>query len=172
MQIKEPLEFVVANPIPNDNNHATLLEYQIGVPSIEHRVDLSIIAQMLNRRLYDKLRTEQQLGYIVGANTGMDSSVERLQCIVEGSIEKPGHVMKLMQKEISALEQHIKMMPDAEFEHWKNAARVQISQPEVNFGQEFEKTWSQILNHGHCFNKKNLELAYLESNLSAKRIHH
>ncbi|PFH33527.1 sporozoite developmental protein [Besnoitia besnoiti] len=167
---KSPIEAVVSNPIRNDVNHATLVHYQLGVPSIEERVNLAVLGRMLNRRLFDRLRTEEQLGYIVGAKPYIDSSVESMSCILQGSKKHPDDVADLIEEEVRAMEEHIRSMPDAELNHWKDATRAELAKPVATFVEEFGRSWSQIANHGHCFNKHDLELKYLNSNFNRKQL--
>ncbi|CBZ53207.1 hypothetical protein NCLIV_029950 [Neospora caninum Liverpool] len=167
---KAPIEALIANPIPNDVNHATVVQYQLGVPSIEERVNLAVLSQMLNRRLFDRLRTQEQLGYIVGANAYIDSSVESLRCVLEGSRKHPDEVADLIEKELREMDDHIQSLSDGELEHWKEATRAELEKPTETFYEEFGRSWSQIANHGHCFNKRELELIYLKTNFNRKQL--
>ncbi|PHJ20955.1 sporozoite developmental protein [Cystoisospora suis] len=167
---KTPIEAVVPNPIPHDVNHATVVHYQLGVPSIEERVNLEVLGQMLNRRLFDRLRTEEQLGYIVGARSYIDSSVESLRCVLEGSKKHPDEVAELIETELRSMEEHLRSMPDEEFEHYKESTRAELQKPVQNFSEEFVRSWDQISNHGHCFNKRDLELTYLGTDFTRKQL--
>jgi len=162
MQQKQTIEATLANPIKGDHEHATLIQYQLGIPSIEDRVNLAVLAQFLNRRLYDSLRTEKQLGYIVGARESQIASVSQLHCFVQGSKSHPDEVVKMIDAELEKAKEHIESMPDVELQHWKESARAKLAQEDVNFGDEFSRVAGEIFSHANCFNKRQLEIRYLD----------
>ncbi|KFG50403.1 sporozoite developmental protein [Toxoplasma gondii p89] len=167
---RAPIEALIANPIPKDVNHATVVQYQLGVPSIEERVNLAVLGQMINRRLFDRLRTEEQLGYIVGARSYIDSSVESLRCVLEGSRKHPDEIADLIDKELWKMNDHLQSISDGELDHWKESARAELEKPTETFYEEFGRSWGQIANHGHCFNKRDLELIYLNTEFNRKQL--
>ncbi|OEH79326.1 putative insulysin [Cyclospora cayetanensis] len=170
MEQRQTIEATLANPIKGDKNHATLIQLQLGIPSIEDRVNLFVLSQFLNRRIYDSLRTEAQLGYIAGAKESQASSTALLHCFLEGSKSHPDEVVKMIDAELQKATDYLANMVDNELMRWKDSVRAQLTKKEANFSEEFAKSAGEIFLHSNCFEKKELELQYLESDFSLKQL--
>lgn len=170
MEQKQTIEATLANPIKGDTDHASLVQFQLGIPSIEERVNLAVLAQFLNRRIYDSLRTEAQLGYIVGAKETQAASTVLLQCFVEGSKTHPDEVVKLIDAELARAREQIESMPNADLARWKESARAKLTKLDVNFSENFKRSADEIFSHANCFTRRDLELKYLDSDFSSKHI--
>lgn len=172
MEQKQTIEATLANPIKGDRDHASLVQFQLGIPSIEERVNLAVLTQFLNRRIYDSLRTEAQLGYIVGAKESQAASTSLVQCFVEGSKAHPDEVVKMIDAELAKAKDHLANIPDAELAHWKQSARAKLTKMDANFVEEFKRSAEEIFSHANCFTKKDLELKYLDNDFSRKHLLH
>ncbi|KAL8425331.1 hypothetical protein Efla_001713 [Eimeria flavescens] len=172
MEQKQTIEATLANPIKGDTDHATLMQFQLGIPSIEERVNLAVLTQLLNRRIYDSLRTEAQLGYIAGAKESLAASTSLVQCFVEGSKAHPDEVVKMIDAELQKAKEHIASMPDAELAHWKESARAKLAKQDANFAEEYSRSAGEIFSHANCFTKRDLELKYLDNDFSRKQLAH
>lgn len=172
MEQQQTIQATLANPIKGDKDHATLIQYQLGIPSIEERVNMSVLSHFLNRRLYDSLRTEAQLGYIVGAKENVSASVSQLQCFVEGSKKHPDDVVKMIDEQLGKAKEYLSNMSGAELARWKEAAHAELSKLDVNFAEEFRRSGEEIFTHANCFNKRQLEMKYLKNDFSLKHLIH
>ncbi|CDI86194.1 insulysin, putative [Eimeria praecox] len=170
MEQKQTIEATLANPIKGDKDHASLVQFQLGIPSIEDRVNLAVLTQFFNRRIYDSLRTEAQLGYIAGAKESQAASTALLQCFVEGAKTHPDEVVKMIDEELSKAKEYLANMPDAEMARWKEAAHAKLTKMEANFSEDFKKSAEEIFAHSNCFTKKNLEVKYLDNDFSRKQL--
>lgn len=170
MDQKQTIEATLANPIKGDKDHATLIQFQLGIPSIEERVNLAVLTQFLNRRIYDSLRTEAQLGYIAGAKESQVASTSLVQCFVEGSKAHPDEVVKMIDAELGKAKEHLATMSDAELAHWKESARAKLAKMDANFAEEYSRSAGEIFSHANCFTKKDLELEYLNKDFSRKHL--
>ncbi|CDJ26859.1 insulysin, putative [Eimeria mitis] len=170
MEQKQTIEATLANPIKGDKDHASLIQFQLGIPSIEDRVNLAVLTQFLNRRIYDSLRTEAQLGYIAGAKESQAASTALLQCFVEGAKTHPDEVVKMIDEELSKAKEYLANMPDAEMARWKEAAHAKLTKMEANFSEDFKKSAEEIFSHSNCFTKRSLEVKYLDNDFSRKQV--
>jgi insulysin len=159
----EGVEVRIKNPIPEDRNHATINSYQYGVPDIAERVNLLLLGKMISNPVYDTLRTKKQLGYVVFGFMTEQVSVLELKVLVQGEKELPDAVDDDIEGVLAEFGAHLKNMSAPEFSRWKASLRSSLHHKDQNMGQEADRYWSQIANDGHCFNRKELELAYLET---------
>jgi insulysin len=159
----EGVEVRMQNPIPRDRNHATINSYQYGVPDIAERVNLLLLGKMIANPVYDTLRTKKQLGYVVFGFMTEQVSVLELRVLVQGEKEMPDAVDADIEAVIGEFGTHLRAMPKAEFLRWKASLKSSLHHKDQNMGQEADRYWAQIADDGHCFNRKELELQYLET---------
>ena len=63
------------NPRPNDPNDVALVSLLYGVSDVPSRVILGVASSLLGTAAFDNLRTQQQLGYMVGGAVAPLSNV-------------------------------------------------------------------------------------------------
>jgi len=163
LDIKEPLEVRMANPIPGDANNAVVNAYQYGVPDVSQRVKVLMLGKMIANPVYDTLRTKEQLGYVVFGGMMQHLSVLELRVIVQGEKEAPDPIDGKIEAVLDSFTQSLQKISDGEFHKWKASLRSSISKDDQNMGQEADRFWAQIYTDGHCFNKKEMALSFLDS---------
>merc|ERR1719174_2512554 len=89
---RDTVEVRVANPIVGDPNSATLVAYQVGIPTIEDRVKLLLISDIIGDPIFAELRTKHQLGYVVFGWATVHESVAEFRVLVQGFREDPDAV--------------------------------------------------------------------------------
>lgn len=160
---KEEVEIRLANPIAHDPNSATLVSYQFGIPTIAERVHLSMIGEVMDRPVFEALRTERQLGYVVFGFVSMHGPVVEVRVLVQGFRETPDVVEDLIEDTVQNLTARIAGMSDEEFGTRKNSFRVGLTQKAATMSQFSGRYWSQISDGDLCFRTRALQLAYLDS---------
>mmetsp|Transcript_123181 Transcript_123181/g.307586 ORF Transcript_123181/g.307586 Transcript_123181/m.307586 type:complete len:1041 (+) Transcript_123181:86-3208(+) len=158
-----PLEVRMPNPIPADPNSATLVTYQFGVPSIADRVHLAMLSEFINRPVFEALRTERQLGYVVFGYAAPHGSIVEIRVIVQGFRESPDVVEALIEETVSNLTSRIEKLTADEVRARRESLRTALTKPSVSLGQVAGQHWGQIWDGTHCFNKKALQLAVLDA---------
>jgi insulysin len=163
LDIKEPLEVRMANPIPGDANNAVVNAYQYGVPDVAQRVKILMLGKMISNPVYDTLRTKEQLGYVVFGGMMQHLSVLELRVIVQGEKEAPDPIDGKIEDVLNSFSTSLSNISDSDFHKWRASLRSSISRDDQNMGQEADRFWAQIYTDGHCFNKKEMALSYLDS---------
>lgn len=163
LDIKEPLEVRKANPIPGDANNAVVNAYQYGVPDVSQRVKVLMLGKMISNPVYDTLRTKEQLGYVVFGGMMQHLSVLELRVIVQGEKENPDPIDGKIEDVLNSFATTLHNISDADFHKWRASVRSSISREDQNMGQEADRFWAQIYTDGHCFNKKEMALQFLDS---------
>jgi len=157
------VEIRIPNPIVGDPNSATLAAYQVGIPTIQDRVTLQLLGDIIGDPVFDTLRTKHQLGYVVFGYTTLHKSVAEVRVLVQGFRKNPDQVEPLVESTVSNITQILKSMSRDEFVQRKKNVKLLLTKPEKTLGQEVSKSWNPIWSkHTHCFDKKQKMIAKLD----------
>jgi len=160
---KEEVEVRVHNPIPGDPNSATLVSYQFGVPKITDRVHLAMLGEVIDRPVFEALRTERQLGYVVFGWVAGHASIVEVRVLVQGFREQPDVVGGLIEDVVQNLTRVVASMTQEEFETRKRTLRSTLTKPPATMSHWAGHYWGQIWDQTYCFQKRDLQMKYLDS---------
>eukprot|EP00929_Paragymnodinium_shiwhaense_P001267 TRINITY_DN101495_c0_g1_i1.p1 TRINITY_DN101495_c0_g1~~TRINITY_DN101495_c0_g1_i1.p1 ORF type:complete len:1022 (+),score=323.68 TRINITY_DN101495_c0_g1_i1:186-3251(+) len=160
---KEDIEVRIDNPIQEDPNSATLVTYQFGVPTIADRIHLSMLNSIINRPVFEALRTQEQLGYVVFGNVAPHISIVEVRIIVQGFRKDPDAVEMLIEETVQNLTHTIANMSQEEFDMRKHSLDVELSKKDLTMSAEAGRYWAQIWDGINCFQKTKMQLDYLNS---------
>eukprot|EP00913_Durusdinium_trenchii_P033111 g31001.t1 len=85
VRVRGLVELRARNP-RGDHSHAMLMTLLAGAVSLKQRVLLALVSEVLNQVAFAVLRTQLQLGYVVGASV---SSISNVLTELNGAIELP-----------------------------------------------------------------------------------
>jgi len=186
-----PVELRRRNPRVGDPNDAVVVSLIVGVMTVESRVHLGILGQMLSQVAYNELRTRhdshgpwggqgphattsrresrQQLGYVVNAGEVQVSNVHLVSTVVQGNA-LPADAME------AAVEQvYLELMParlanlsEAEFQSYRSSYKSALLKPALTTKDEFDHFWSPVSHQGQCYGLRNEMLNYLEDSVTDK----
>lgn len=159
----EEVEIRVANPIPDDPNHATIAAYQFGVPTIADRAHLSLLSGIIERPVFETLRTKHQLGYVVFGYATLHQNIAEVQVLVQGFRENPDAVDLLIESTLGNITKHIETIQPAEIETRKQSMITAYTQKPTSISSEAGQFWAPIWDETLCFKKKELLVKYLQS---------
>jgi len=159
----QPMEVRVANPIRNDPNSATMVAYQFGVPSLLDRVHLSMLGEIIDRPVFEALRTERQLGYVVWGFVAPHSSILEVRVVVQGFRESPDVVEPLIQDTVKNLTRRISALTQAEISTRRHTIRSALTKEPSTLSEFAGEFWTQISEGTYCFNKRKKMLAQLDA---------
>jgi insulysin len=160
---KEDVEVRMKNPIAKDPNSATLVTYQFGVPDVADRIHLTMLNSIINRPVFEDLRTKHQLGYVVFGNVAPHLSIVEVRVIVQGFRKNPDEVEVLIENTVQNLTSRIAALDHEEFVTRKDSLRVSLEKKDSTMSAVAGRYWGQIWDRTYCFNKTKMSLAYLNS---------
>jgi len=160
---KEEVEARIHNPIPGDPNSATLVSYQFGVPNISDRIHLAMLGEVMDRPVFEVLRTEHQLGYVVFGWVATHASIVEVRVLVQGFREQPDVVGGLIEDVVQNLTNVVASLSQEEFETRKRTLRTSLTKPPATMGHLAGRYWNQIWDQTYCFQKHSLQVEYLDS---------
>lgn len=157
------LEIRVSNPIPQDPNSATIAAYQFGIPTLADRVRFSMISGIIDRPVFEVLRTEHQLGYVVFGYVTAHKDVLEVRVLVQGFRKDPDQVGLLIEDTVQNLTSKFATLSESEFNVRKASLRRDLSKPPSNLGEYASKFWGQIWDETYCFDKAEREVQFMDS---------
>ncbi len=136
------LRMTVAAP----HRDAALLWYrQAGDNDKRSRAALGVTAQLLNADFYTRLRTEQQLGYIVTSSPYPLRDVPGLMFLVQSPVAGPARLASAY----NAFIEHWRGVPESElqplFERHRAALRQRLSEQPKNQAEAGDRLWQDLM---------------------------
>eukprot|EP00450_Noctiluca_scintillans_P027339 CAMPEP_0194534898 /NCGR_PEP_ID=MMETSP0253-20130528/73257_1 /TAXON_ID=2966 /ORGANISM="Noctiluca scintillans" /LENGTH=1001 /DNA_ID=CAMNT_0039380605 /DNA_START=46 /DNA_END=3048 /DNA_ORIENTATION=- len=157
------VEVRVKNPINGDPNSATVVAYQVGIPTMEDRVALLLLGDIIGDPFFTMLRTHHQLGYTVFGYTTYRGSVAEIRVLVQGFRKDPDTVEDLIESAVQNMTAILKAMSSSEFEARKANARLVLEAKPKTLSEEVAISWSPIRDGHGCFQKRRMMLEHLDS---------
>lgn len=149
-------EHVWAIDVPNkaEVNSAVIYALQVGDIADQHlRATLQLFAQISNEPTFDRLRTKEQLGYIVDSSATHSVGVMGFRFLVQSERE-PAYVESRIDAYLLWLEDYIKEMKDDEFEKHRLALIAKKEEKPKNLGEETRRFWGSITDRYYEFGKR------------------
>ena len=139
---------VWSNPVPNPNEPNSALTYYVhyGSKIDRHlRVVAALLDQILSEPAFDILRTKEQLGYIVGANTWSAPGDNDMGLrIVVQSERGPVYLESRVEAFLDHMKGVIELMTDEEFAEQKQGLERKWQEVAKNLQEEARRFWVHI----------------------------
>ncbi|KAH8584655.1 insulinase like protease [Cryptosporidium sp. chipmunk genotype I] len=174
-KLVRPIDITVINPVVEDINNTVLTFYQFGVPSFEEKLHLMALQPIIQGYIYDNLRINKQLGYIIFANIVSIGSSRLLVVGVEGdnsnSVEKIELSIHNTLYEFST--RKLGNMESSMFEDMKSSLIQEIKSIENSFNQKLNHYWNEIRYVGNLSEGFNLHRAinYINNNMTIEHLY-
>jgi len=151
LNITHPVELRRHNPKRGDPNFVTVVSLLHGIATINDRVKLQILGDIMQPVAYQYLRTNLQLGYVVNAGVGVISNIYYLSIVVQGFVkpadEVEGDIEYVFTKQIP---DKLKNMSDSEFQTFVSSYQNSLLSMPKGASQEFSHQWGWISKGGKC----------------------
>ncbi|GAA6026785.1 hypothetical protein JCM8097_005860 [Rhodosporidiobolus ruineniae] len=141
-------------PSPENVNSAASVYYQVG-PSTDHELlaTLSLFAQLAKVPVFQTLRTQEQLGYIVSSSSWVINAYAGFRVILQS--ERPA---EYLDERVEALwadkfKEHLSAMSEEDFAKERESLVAKKLEKPKNLGQETSRYWQEVetgeLNFAH-----------------------
>lgn len=169
VNLQKPVEVRKMNPRVGDTNNIVVVSVMFGISTVESRVILGILGPMFKSMAYTKMRTEQQLGYVVNAGAVLLSNVHLMSCVVQGTKLDPDAMEAAVHHlTLDLMSSRLGDMKDEEFQTLKRSFRADLQQPPIKMKDEFEHFQGPVEQGGIGFDLQNEMLRYLDGPLVTK----
>jgi len=142
-----------------------------GVASVESRVELGIISQLLQNVAFSELRTRMQLGYVVSAGVGMLSNVQYVSCIVQGSVLDPDQTEAAIENMFATnMTNRLDNMTDDDFDALKDSFKQTLLEAPLSQEDEAGHFFSPIKLGADCFALRSEMIKYVDETSKKTRL--
>jgi secreted Zn-dependent insulinase-like peptidase len=114
---------------------------QAAEPTLDQRAAMALTAQVIESGFFQQLRTEQQLGYIVGSYAWHQYEVPGLLLLIQSPSHDAATVQQAMARFLADTPQQI---DEAQFLRHRTALVNRILKPHENLGERAEFYWQAI----------------------------
>jgi len=158
-------EYDLAAKNPAQENCCTQNIYQVGAVGVDAKRDaaLSVICHVASTSCYQRLRTEEQLGYIVQSGVWAEGHVAGLNVIVQGKSLPPREVDQRIEAWLASYQKELEDMSAEDFENNVQALLSDRTQRMARMVQETNKHWSEIKSRRYRFDRTARGVAALKA---------
>ncbi|WP_448550290.1 insulinase family protein [Thalassotalea fusca] len=149
----EPGTVIINEMDINHDDSALVISYPSD-HSMKGNVSSRMIAQVLSAKYYHSMRTEQQLGYVVGTFSGEFSTLPALNFYVQSSKVGPVALQKHIDTFIAEQFDQLKTMSAEEFEQHKAGLLSKINRKDKNLSERTRRLWNQMVDGYTQFDKR------------------
>jgi len=148
----KPVEVRARNPRKGDPNDVALVTIIDDVATIESRATYGILGKMLKAQVYNELRTQQQLGYVVSAGAVVLENVHYVAAIVQGTVLGADDLEAAIEAEfLGSFPKYLEALTEQEFQLHRSAFLAELLQPASAAKDEMAHFWPAVAAGGHCF---------------------
>jgi len=165
-----PVEVRMLNPKQGDPNDAVVLSLMHGVSTVESRVVLGLLGQIVQVLAYNELRTTRQLGYVVNAGAALLSNVHYLSVVVQGNVLRADEVESAIELVLTELmPKRLAELEEEEYDSYVESFRQELLQPPLAPTEEVTQFWGPVKQGGQCFTLRSEILQFMNSSLLTRQ---
>lgn len=112
--------------------------------SDQQRARFALLGQILSAPYYNRLRTEEQLGYVVFATQYPQQTVPGLAFIVQAPQATPEHILQSSTQFFQDFRDTLAQMSAAEFDNYKQGLITRLTEQPKNMSEKFAHFWRDI----------------------------
>nr|GAT43337.1 insulin-degrading enzyme [Mycena chlorophos]GAT43339.1 insulin-degrading enzyme [Mycena chlorophos] len=151
--------------IPNPNQANSALTYYLHIGSVvdQHlRVTAALLSQLLKEPAFNILRTQEQLGYIVGLNGWtLSGGVEKGIRVVVQSEKTPGYLEDRVEAFLETMKTNIEEMSVETFAEHKESVKKRWTETDKNLTEEVTRLATHVMSGHFDFLRNDKDAEYL-----------
>lgn len=141
--------------LPVDHNDSAISVYFQGDNSdTKTRAEYALLSEIMSAPFYSRLRTEQQLGYVVFETALSMRKAPGLAFVIQSPNTGPIGLEKHIDVFIAQMEAQLDTMTDAQITNFKQSVLSRINQKENRMSQLSERYWQEIDRNEHSFDSR------------------
>lgn len=144
------------------SDHAFALFFQGQSTRLQEKACFLVLNHLFSSRFFHSLRTEQQMGYLVGSSYLPMHGLPGLLCYIQSPNYTPTEISAAVEEFIAQFLQQLSILPDAEFVNAQKAVLHHLTDSAPNMRVRAKRYWSSVIN-----NRGDFELA----NCVAEAVH-
>jgi len=152
---------------PAGSDTVSLVAFQTQ-PSVAQRANLVVLGEFLRPLVYQKLRTEQSLGYIVDAFVNAHLDVVELKVLIQGS-KDPAEMSSAVFACLDSAVEDLRALPDSQVHALRAAATTALT-TDASMDHEAKRLWHEVHSDQRCFARRAAEAEELASVTAASLV--
>eukprot|EP00761_Pharyngomonas_kirbyi_P008215 gb/GECH01008226.1/.p1 GENE.gb/GECH01008226.1/~~gb/GECH01008226.1/.p1 ORF type:complete len:885 (+),score=190.80 gb/GECH01008226.1/:1-2655(+) len=160
VQLPADQHSIFKNNSPNDDDPNSAIEviYQIGIRNTKEDVLLDLLVQIMSNDVFETLRTQEQLGYIVFTGLRQDNNVQALRVLVQSSAKGPEYIDSRIEEVVGSIETKIEEMPEETYKSYVSSLIQKKRQKDQDMFREAMRHWKEISNRSYQFDRGMINL--------------
>ena len=114
---------------------------------------LNVLVNYLKEPCFNRLRTDEQLGYIVNGTDSNIRGVLGYYIYVQSSVKWSHYLSERVLAFIDHMREKIKDLSDDEFKKHVESVKTKNLQKDLSIYEEAERYWVEVTTHRFLFNK-------------------
>jgi insulysin len=161
---QKPPRLIISEPNPSNNNAASQVTLQCLETSEKSHVLVEIISAIIEEPLFNELRTNQQLGYIVSSGVKAIDQSRTLSLIVQSNIATAEDLTSSILKFLDDVsEKLITPLSSVDIELYVKGLTDSRLEPDKRLAIEVTRNWSEIASGRYQYDRLQAEVGALLS---------
>ncbi|CCQ09812.1 Protease III precursor [Pseudoalteromonas luteoviolacea B = ATCC 29581] len=136
--------------------------YQANSLNVKEKVSFMCLNQLINQDYFESLRTQQQLGYLVGSGYAPFNTRAGVVFYIQSPNFSADELVQAHNKFILEFREKLQHMDNHVWEEHKQSLRAIVAEKDKNLRLRSQRFWLAI-SHGHAFEMQNRLVSALES---------
>ncbi|PTB89415.1 peptidase M16 [Pseudidiomarina aestuarii] len=149
----QPKARLCASLVTHHQDQASILALQSFTQDLPAQAAYLLLNQLMSPILFHELRTEQQLGYVVGTTYLPIQQVPHLLLYVQSSQYDADHLNAALVEFIEIFAEQLETLRPADFKRAQQAILAQLVEKDTNLRVRSQRLWSSITQNDHEFNR-------------------
>ncbi|CAL1166766.1 unnamed protein product [Cladocopium goreaui] len=154
--------WIIPGTNPEERNNCVLMELQLP-GNLQGSVFTALLVRMLNPKVFEDLRTKQQLGYIVQLSNMEGRRFQKLRLLVQTEFEAPEVRARIERCWKRQLQWVLEEMDEAEFQRQKQGLGSLLAEAPKNLNEEFNRFWVEVTRRRYDFQRRQKKLELLRA---------
>ena len=162
----QPVLHEQLSPDPDAVDSAISAYFQCGPRSVRTDMLLELLCQVMDKAMFQQLRTQEQLGYIVNAGTQSKWGVCGLRCLIQ-SVHPPAFLEARLETFLESFEGKLRELSDEDFAEHVNSLRTKKLEKDRSVDKLGDRLMIEVCSHENIFDRKEQEAAALTALLKS-----
>ena len=143
--------FAIAAQNPEEKTDVVYVYYQHGPSTPKQRAVTLLVHQLIGEKLFDQLRTKEQLGYVASGSIETLDDVSGFRVTVESAFHAPSFVEQRIDAFLLGFSTQIGEMSDDEFCKTRRSLVDSVLTMDVSLSAEADRHWTHVSNQRYQF---------------------
>lgn len=161
--------FSLSTQNPEEGTNVVYVYYQHGPCTHNSRAVTLLVHQLIGEKLFDQLRTKEQLGYVASGSLEQLYDVSGFRITVESAFHAPKFVEERIDAFLSGFPGQIEEMEEEEFVKVRRSLVDSVLTMDVSLSAEADRHWTHISNQKYQYYRGQI-IAGLIDNVSKQEI--